>query len=409
MQSEAMKQEEIEALAREMAKGIKTEADLEAVTRTLTKTLIETALKAEMTDHLGYEAHDPSGAGSGNSRNGTNAKTVVSRSGPLQIETPRDRNGEFDPQLVKKRQRRVTVIDDKIIPLYAKGMSTREIAATIEDLYGAEVSASLISKVTEAVVDEVIAWQARPLDSVYAIVYLDGLSIKVRHNKQVINKTIYLALGLNMAGEKELLGLWIAESEGAKFWLQVLTELRNRGVGDILIACVDGLTGFPDAIESVYPQAKIQLCIVHMMRNSLNFVAWKDRKLVAADLKRIYKSTTVDDAEAELDAFCEKWDSKFPSIGMMWRRHWPNLITIFNYPPEIRKVIYTTNAIESLNSVIRKSVRKRKLFPSDTAALKVVYLSAMEASKHWKRPVRDWKNALNQFAIQYDGELNLQS
>lgn len=409
MQSEAMKQDDIEALAREMAKGVKTEADLEAVTRTLTKTLIETALKAEMTDHLGYEPGDPAGAGSGNSRNGSNAKTVVGKSGPLEIETPRDRNGEFEPQLVKKRQRRVTVIDEKIIPLYAKGMSTREIAATIEDLYGAEVSPSLISKVTEAVVDEVIAWQARPLDSVYPIVYLDGLSIKVRHNKQVINKTIYLALGLNVAGEKELLGLWIAETEGAKFWLQVLTELRNRGVSDILVACVDGLTGFPDAIESVFPKAKIQLCIVHMMRNSLNFVAWKDRKKVAADLKRIYQSTTVDDAEAELEAFCEKWDAKFPSIGLMWRRHWPNLIAVFDYPPEIRKVIYTTNAIESLNSVIRKSVRKRKLFPSDTAALKVVYLSAMEASKRWKRPVRDWKNALNQFAIQYDGELNLQS
>ena len=409
MQSDAMKQEDIEALAREMAKGVKTEADLEAVTRTLTKTLIETALKAEMTDHLGYEPGDPAGAGSGNSRNGTNAKTVVAKSGPLEIETPRDRNGDFEPQLVKKRQRRVTVIDEKIIPLYAKGMSTREIAATIEDLYGAEVSPSLISKVTEAVIDEVIAWQARPLDSVYPIVYLDGLSIKVRHNKQVINKTIYLALGLNVAGEKELLGLWIAETEGAKFWLQVLTELRNRGVSDVLVACVDGLTGFPDAIESVFPKARIQLCIVHMMRNSLNFVAWKDRKKVAADLKRIYQSTTVDDAEAELEAFCEKWDTKFPSIGMMWRRHWPNLIAIFDYPPEIRKVIYTTNAIESLNSVIRKSVRKRKLFPSDTAALKVVYLSAMEASKRWKRPVRDWKNALNQFAIQYNGELNLQS
>ncbi len=409
MQSDAMKQEDIEALAREMAKGVKTEADLEAVTRTLTKTLIETALKAEMTDHLGYEPGDPAGAGSGNSRNGTNAKTVVAKSGQLEIETPRDRNGDFEPQLVKKRQRRVTVIDEKIIPLYAKGMSTREIAATIEDLYGAEVSPSLISKVTEAVIDEVIAWQARPLDSVYPIVYLDGLSIKVRHNKQVINKTIYLALGLNVAGEKELLGLWIAETEGAKFWLQVLTELRNRGVSDVLVACVDGLTGFPDAIESVFPKARIQLCIVHMMRNSLNFVAWKDRKKVAADLKRIYQSTTVDDAEAELEAFCEKWDTKFPSIGMMWRRHWPNLIAIFDYPPEIRKVIYTTNAIESLNSVIRKSVRKRKLFPSDTAALKVVYLSAMEASKRWKRPVRDWKNALNQFAIQYNGELNLQS
>lgn len=327
----------------------------------------------------------------------------------MDIHTPRDRNGDFEPALVRKGQRRVTVIDDKIIPLYAKGMSTREIAATIEDIYGAEVSPSLISKVTEAVIDEVVAWQARPLDSCYPIVYLDGLSIKVRHHKQVINKTIYLALGLNVAGEKELLGLWIAETEGAKFWLQVLTELRSRGVQHVLIVCVDGLTGFPDAIETIYPKAKIQLCIVHMMRNSLNYVAWKQRKAVAADLKRIYRSATVEDAERELDAFCERWEEKFPSIGRMWRRHWPNLITLFDYPPAIRSVIYTTNAIESLNSVIRKSVKKRKLFPTDASALKVVYLAAMEASRKWKRPVKDWKNALNQFAIQYDGELSFQS
>ena len=395
MRSDAMKQKELEALAREMAKGVKTEADLAAVTRTLTKTLIETALKAELTEHLGYEPGDRSGVGRGNSRNGSGGKTVVTESGPVEIETPRDRNGDFDPTLVKKRQRRVTVIDDKIIPLYAKGLSTRQIAETIEDLYGAEVSASLISKVTEAVIDEVIAWQARPLDGCYPIVYLDGLSIKVRHNKQVTNKTIYLALGLNVAGEKELLGLWIAESEGAKFWLQVLTELRNRGIQDILIACVDGLTGFPDAIETIYPKAKIQLCIVHMMRNSLNYVSWKQRKAVAADLKRIYQSATAEDAERELEAFCERWDAKLPSIGMMWRRHWPNLITLFDYAPEIRKIIYTTNAIESLNSVIRKSVKKRKLFPNDAAALKVVYLAAKDASRKWKRPVKDWKNALN--------------
>ncbi len=409
MQSETMDKKALEAMAKEMAKGVKTEADLAAVTRTMMKTLIETALKAELTEHLGYEEGDPAGANGGNSRNGTTLKTLVSESGPLTIGNPRDRDGDFEPQLVKKRQRRVTVIDDKIIPLYAKGMSTREIARTLEDLYGAEVSPSLISKVTEAVMDEVIAWQARPLDSVYPIVYLDGLSVKIRHNKQVTNKTIHLALGLNTAGEKELLGLWIAENEGAKFWLAVLTELKNRGLQDILVACIDGLSGFPDAIATLYPKAKIQLCIVHMMRNSLNYVAWKDRKSVAADLKRIYGSNTVDEAELELEAFCEHWDAKFPSIGAMWRRHWPNLITLFDYPMEIRKVIYTTNAIESLNSVIRKSVRKRKLFPSDTSALKVVYLAAMDASKRWKRPVRDWKNALNQFAMQYDGELELRS
>ena len=409
MQNETMDKKELEAMAKEMAKGVKTEADLAAVTRTMMKTLIETALKAELTEHLGYEEGDPAGANGGNSRNGTTPKTLVSESGPLEIGNPRDRNGDFEPQLVKKRQRRVTVIDDKIIPLYAKGMSTREIARTLEDLYGAEVSPSLISKVTEAVMDEVIAWQARPLDSVYPIVYLDGLSVKIRHNKQVTNKTIHLALGLNTAGEKELLGLWIAENEGAKFWLAVLTELKNRGLQDILVACIDGLSGFPDAIATMYPKAKIQLCIVHMMRNSLNYVSWKDRKSVAADLKRIYGSNTVDEAELELEAFCERWDAKFPSIGAMWRRHWANLITLFDYPPQIRKVLYTTNAIESLNSVIRKSVRKRKLFPSDTSALKVVYLAAMDASKRWKRPVRDWKNALNQFAMQYDGELELRS
>jgi len=409
MQNETMDKKELEAMAKEMAKCVKTEADLAAVTRTMMKTLIETALKAELTEHLGYEEGDPAGANGGNSRNGTTPKTLVSESGPLEIGNPRDRNGDFEPQLVKKRQRRVTVIDDKIIPLYAKGMSTREIARTLEDLYGAEVSPSLISKVTEAVMDEVIAWQARPLDSVYPIVYLDGLSVKIRHNKQVTNKTIHLALGLNTAGEKELLGLWIAENEGAKFWLAVLTELKNRGLQDILVACIDGLSGFPDAIATMYPKAKIQLCIVHMMRNSLNYVAWKDRKSVAADLKRIYGSNTVDEAELELEAFCERWDAKFPSIGAMWRRHWANLITLFDYPPQIRKVLYTTNAIESLNSVIRKSVRKRKLFPSDTSALKVVYLAAMDASKRWKRPVRDWKNALNQFAMQYDGELELRA
>ena len=409
MQNETMDKKELEAMAKEMAKCVKTEADLAAVTRTMMKTLIETALKAELTEHLGYEEGDPAGANGGNSRNGTTPKTLVSESGPLEIGNPRDRNGDFEPQLVKKRQRRVTVIDDKIIPLYAKGMSTREIARTLEDLYGAEVSPSLISKVTESVMDGVIAWQARPLDSVYPIVYLDGLSVKIRHNKQVTNKTIHLALGLNTAGEKELLGLWIAENEGAKFWLAVLTELKNRGLQDILVACIDGLSGFPDAIATMYPKAKIQLCIVHMMRNSLNYVAWKDRKSVAADLKRIYGSNTVDEAELELEAFCERWDAKFPSIGAMWRRHWANLITLFDYPPQIRKVLYTTNAIESLNSVIRKSVRKRKLFSSDTSALKVVYLAAMDASKRWKRPVRDWKNALNQFAIQYDGELELRS
>jgi transposase-like protein len=401
----AMDQEKLKALAAELAKDIKSEKDLGNLTRQLVKLTVETALKAELDDHLGYEKHAPSGRGSGNSRNGSSKKRMKSQHGGVDILTPRDRNGSFEPRFVRKGQTRLTQMDDQILYLYGKGMTTREIVDAFKEMYDADVSPSLISKVTDAVIEEVVQWQSRPLDPVYPIVYLDCIVVKVRHNKQVINKAIHLALGITLDGQKELLGMWIAENEGAKFWLSVLTELQNRGLEDILIACVDGLSGFPDAIQTVYPKAQIQLCIVHMVRNSLKYVSWKDYKAVTADLKTIYQSATEQAALAELETFARTWDEKYPMISKSWRSHWDNLNTLFNYPAEIRKVIYTTNAIESLNSVIRKSTRKRKIFPHDDSAFKVVYLAIQQASKKWTMPIRNWKAAMNRFMIEFEDRM----
>ena len=398
-----MNQEDLQAFALEAAKSIKTEKDLNTFRQMLTKITVEAALNAELEEHLGYAKHDQSEGA--NSRNGSTRKRLQTDDGPFDISTPRDRNGSFEPQLVKKHQRRFTSMDDKILFLYAQGMTTREIVANFKEWYDADISPVLISKVTDAVLEEVIEWQSRPLDSVYPIIYLDCIVVKIRQDKRVINKAIYLALGVNMEGHKELLGLWISENEGAKFWLNVLTELQNRGVKDILIACVDGLKGFPDAINTVYPNTQIQLCIVHMVRNSLKLVPWKDYKAVTADLKRIYHSVTEDEALQALDEFAERWDDKYPQISRSWRMHWQNLNTLFLYPQEIRKAIYTTNAIESLNSVIRKAIKKRKLFPTDEAATKVVYLAVQQASKKWTMPIRNWKPALNRFMIEFEDRL----
>ena len=393
--------EDIAALARKVGRQFKSEQDLADFSRLLKKITVEAALGGEIDDHLGYFKHEIRGRGTGNSRNGYSRKTLKGDHGEVEIDTPRDRNGSFEPQLVRKGQTRLTQFDDQILALYAKGMSTRDIVATFKEMYDADVSASLISKVTNAVLDQVLEWQSRPLDDIYPIVYLDCIVLKIRQDKRVINKAIYLALGINLEGHKELLGLWLAETEGAKFWLSVLTELQNRGLSDIFIAAVDGLTGFPEAINTVYPLTKIQLCIVHMVRNSLKFVSWKDRKVVAADLKKIYSSLTVEEAEQELTAFAEMWDGKYPSISQSWSRHWPNLITLFDYPDDIRKAIYTTNAIESVNSVIRKAVKNRKVFPHDQAAIKVVYLAIDAAAKKWTMPIRNWKGALNRFMIEF--------
>lgn len=400
-----MDQEKLKALAAELAKDIKSEKDLGTLTQQLVKLTVETALNAELDEHLGYEKHSPAGKGTGNSRNGSSKKRMKSQHGEVEITTPRDRNASFEPQFVRKGQTRLTQMDDQILYLYGKGMTTREIVETFKEMYDADVSPALISKVTDAVIDEVVQWQNRPLEPVYPIVYLDCIVVKVRHNKQVINKAIHLALGITLEGHKELLGMWIAENEGAKFWLAVLTELQNRGLQDILIACVDGLSGFPDAIQTVYPKAQIQLCIVHMVRNSLKYVSWKDYKAVTADLKAIYQSATEQTALVELEAFAANWDEKYPMISKSWRSHWENLNTLFNYPPEIRKVIYTTNAIESLNSVIRKSTKKRKSFPHDDSAFKVVYLAIQQASKKWSMPIRNWKAAMNRFMIEFEDRL----
>lgn len=396
-----MDESKVRALAEEIAKGIKTEADLNELTRALRKNFIETALNAELDEHLGYEKHAPDGRGSGNSRNGKSRKRLKGDHGELEIETPRDRNGSFEPQLVAKGQARLTEMDDKILYLYAKGMSTRDIVAAFKELYDADVSASLISKVTDRVIEQVTAWQNRPLDGLYPIVYLDCIVLKVRHNQQVTNQSLYLALGVNLDGHKELLGLWLAHTEGAKFWLAIMTELKTRGVKDILIACVDGLKGFPEAIAAEYPQTKIQLCIVHMIRNSLRFVPWKDYKFITRDLKTIYQAATEAEALTALDEFAAAWDGKYPQIAKSWRENWPNLIAIYDYPPAIRKAIYTTNAIESLNSVLRKATRKRKVFPSEQSAMKVAYLAIREASKKWTMPIQNWKLALNRFSIEF--------
>ena len=397
-----MNKKELEAFAREAAKGIKTPEDLNEFSQMLKKITVEAALNAEMDEHLGYEKHHKST--STNSRNGKSTKRVKTEDGEFELDTPRDREGSFEPKLVKKNQTRFTSMDDKILWLYAQGMSTREIVSAFDEWYGAEISPTLVSRVTNAVIEQVIEWQSRPLDAVYPIVYLDCIVVKVRQDKRVINKSIFLALGINTEGHKELMGMWISENEGAKFWLNVLTELQQRGVEDILIACVDGLKGFPDAINTVFP-TNIQLCIVHMVRNSLKYVSWKDYKAVTADLKRVYRSATEDEALLELERFGDAWDSQYPQITKSWRNHWQNLNTLFNYPEDIRKAIYTTNAIESLNSVIRKAIKKRKIFPSDDSARKMVYLAIKDASKKWTMPIQNWRQAMSRFIIEFEERL----
>ena len=365
----------------------------------LTKRLVERTLEAELTDHLGYQPHASEGRGSGNNRNGKAQKTVQSDSGELQIEVPRDRSGTFEPQMVKKRQRRLAGFDDKVIALYARGLSTRQIQGQLEELYGVEVSPTLISNVTNAVMEDVRAWQSRPLSAVYPILYFDALFVKSRQEGPVRNKAVYLALGINLEGEKELLGLWLAETEGSKFWLTVFNELKSRGLQDCFIACVDGLKGLPEAIETVYPHTQVQLCIVHKLRNSFKYVPWKERKAVAKDLRAVYGAKTLLEAEEALDRFSQTWDAKYPAISPSWRAEWERLTVFFDYSPEIRKVIYTTNAIESLNYSLRRMLKTRGSFPNDNSILKILYLAINRVAKKWTMPIRDWKAALNQFVI----------
>lgn len=364
-----------------------------------TKAVLERVMQAEMTTHLGYGKSDPVGYNSGNSRNGVTTKTLKGEFGELPLETPRDRNGSFEPMMISKGQTRFTGFDEKIISLYARGMSTRDIQGHLQDMYKVEVSPTLISNVTEEVMEEVKTWQNRPLDMVYPVMYLDALVVKIRENGHVRNKAIYVAIGITMEGHKEVLGLWAGHAEGAKFWLQVLTELKNRGVADVFIFCVDGLKGFPDAIATVFQEAQVQLCVVHQIRGSLNYVSWKQRKEVAADLKPIYRANTVEEAGQRLDDFAAKWDGQYPTISQMWRRNWDGLTPFFAYPADIRKVIYTTNAVESLNMSLRKVIKTRGSFPTSESAMKLLYLALENITKKWTMPIPNWKAALQRFTI----------
>ncbi|WP_346294411.1 IS256 family transposase [Sphaerothrix gracilis] len=372
----------------------------------LSQRLIERALNGELNHHLKNQVQAQSDletdtAEKGNRRNGYTSKTVQSEQGEMALSIPRDRHSSFEPVLVPKHQRRLAGLDEKILLMYARGLSTRDISGQLEELYGAKVPAALIADVTDSVSEEVKAWQARPLNELYPIVYLDALYVNIRVSGRVSKRAVYVALAINTEGNKELLGLWIgqAEAEGAKFWLQVLTELKNRGLKDILIACCDGLKGFPQAIETVYPQTQVQLCIVHLIRNCLRYVPWKQSRAVAADLKPIYQAATLAEAEAALDAFAAKWDALYPAISQIWIRHWHHLSPLFNYPMEIRRVIYTTNAIESLNRSLRKVIKTKAVFPDEASVFKLMYLAMNNISKRWTRPIQDWKAALSYFAI----------
>ncbi len=371
----------------------------------LTKAVVERALQGEMTHHLGYEKHDAAGKNTGNSRNGKSSKTIKGKRGQVEIDVPRDRAASFEPQLIKKGQTRFDGFDDKIISMYARGMTCREIKAHLEEIYGVEVSPDMISIVTDAVIDEVRVWQSRPLDALYPIVYLDALQVKVKDQGRVSNKAIYLAIGVNMSGLKEVLGMWASENEGAKFWLSIITELKTRGVRDIFIACVDGLKGFPEAIETIYPKTQVQLCLVHLVRYSLAYVSYKDRKAVAADLKMVYRAVTVEEAEQRLEAFAGQWDACYPSISKSWRANWARVIPMFGFPDEIRRAVYTTNAIESLNMSLRKVIKTRALFPNDEAAFKLLYLALRNISKKWTMPIPNWSQAMQAFSIIFEGRV----
>jgi len=393
---------ETQNLIKKLSKKARTPEEMfgsDGLLKALTKALVDGALQAEMTDHLGYEKHAPEGRGSGNSRNGATCKTVKSNLGDMDITVPRDRNGEFEPQMVPKGHRRIDGFDDKILALYARGMSTRDIQDHLRDIYGSDVSPTLISRVTDAVLDEVHRWQNRPLERLYAILYLDALWIKVRHHGRVVKKAVYVVIGINEDGLRDVLGLWLSEAEGAATWLQIVTELQNRGVEDILIACVDGLKGLPEAIEAVFPRTQVQLCVVHLIRNSMRYVNWKDRKKLAADLRSVYAASSEAAACSRLKQLRQDWP-KYPQVADIWQRSWEHVIPMFGYAQPVRRIIYTTNAIEALNSSIRKVIRNKGSFPNDESAMKLIYLALSKHKlKGWKNPVWKWGEARNQLAI----------
>jgi putative transposase len=400
----AMQSNVREEIIDELLGSTKSAEDLfgkDGLLKTLTKQLMERLLEAEMTSHLGYVKHASDGKNTGNSRNGKTKKTVKTGNGEIEITVPRDRESEFNPVLVGKRQSRLAGLDDNILSLYAKGMTVRDIQSHIEELYGTEISRDLISTITDAVLDDVKAWRSRALDEIYPIVFIDGFVAKCRLDGRVENRTVYVIYGINMEGQKDVLGLYLGAAEGAKFWLGVLTEIKNRGLKDIFILCADGLKGLPEAVEATFPKATFQTCIVHMVRHSLNYVPYNEKKAVAADLKRIYHSDTEVLAAQALDDFELTWGDKYGAIVKSWRQNWEKIIPFLSFPKEIRKVIYTTNIIESLNRTLRKSVKTRGHFSTEDGLMKVLYLAIKGVSKKWTMPIRDWKQALNQFAIMF--------
>ena len=366
----------------------------------LTRRLVERAMAAELTEHLGYEPHAEPPGGTGNTRNGGTPKTLLTDHGPVRIQTPRDRSGTFEPQIVPKGRRRVEGLDDKVVALYGGGMTTRDIETYLADMYGPGVGRDTVSRVTAAVLEDAKAWQTRPLEAVYPILYLDALVVKIRDGQAVRNFACYLAIGVNCDGERDVLGMWFQRTEGAKFWLAVLTELKTRGVQDVLVCCVDGLTGFPEAIEAVYPQTWVQTCLVHQVRSSLRFVPYKDKRAVAADLKRIYTAVDRDHAETELEAFAEKWDHRYPMISASWIEHWERIVPFLAFPPDVRRAVYTTNTIEALNRQVRKIIKTRGSFPTEDSARKLIYLAIIGAQRRW-RHAYNWSSALVAFRIHF--------
>jgi putative transposase len=391
----------------ELVAGVQNSEDFKDLLKQLNKGLLERVLEAEMTHHLGHEVGGAVTNVAGNTRNGKGKKKVQGDFGQIELDIPRDRQASFEPLIVPKHQRLISGMDDKILALYAKGMSTRDIESSLQELYEVEISPTLISQVTDAVREEVKLWQMRPLDELYPVVYLDCIFVKLRHEGVVKSQAVFVAIGLNLDGNKDVLGLWIERSEGATFWLGVLNDLKNRGLEDVFIFCVDGLKGFPEAIEAVYPQSQVQLCIVHLLRNSLNYVPWKDRKELAADLKAIYNAPNEQAAEQALTIFEQTWNPLYPSVAQVWRRHWQRIIPLFNYPIEIRKAIYTTNVIESLNYSLKKVVKTRGAFPDEDSLFKVLYLAIKNVQKKWTMPIRDWRRALNWFATLFGDRLTI--
>jgi putative transposase len=394
-------------LLEELLKGTRKPEDIfgpEGLLHRLKGALMQRILEAEMTDHLGFAANEVEGRGSGNTRNGHTDKTVQTETGPVPIRVPRDRNGTFEPKLVPKHRRRLEGFDDKVLALYARGLSTRDIQEHLRELYGTDVAPDLISRVTESVLDEAKAWQQRPLEPVYPILYLDALFVSIREGSSVTKKAVYIALGMTLDGQRDVLGIWVQGTEGARFWLSVLTDLKNRGVEDVFFVCCDGLTGFPQAIEAAFPKAVVQTCIVHMIRASLRYVSYVDRKKMVVDLRTIYGADTEDAALSALDAFEERWAARYPTVARLWRSRWPEVVPFLGYPKEIRKILYTTNIIESVNAQLRKVLRPKGHFPHDDAVLKILFLALQRAKLHWKQPIH-WKKALAHFAIVFEDRL----